>query len=332
MMRRLKQLQSSRLVPSQDGHDTTGQVDPSVHGQGPIEVSLPNFPTEIDDRVNASTSSPGSVFPFDLDMNSGDTIGIGAMLLEAVQMFFFLLSACRIGYTQSTIGGGERSSSATAYLDPLLSRPNLDVLIQHQATKIIANGTSGGKIRFSGVEFAANATGESNLTIPIHSFPREIYPGPRKTVEATKEVILSAGAIGSPQLLLLSGIGNKTTLEEFGIESVIDLPDVGQHLQDHPIMSNYFTVNSTTTLDAISRNATVQAEDLEQWNNTRTGQYSATRSNTLGFLRLSSNDSVFENFTDPSAGRFPPSYGPGQQHTDTFKQVLYLDIMNSCLL
>ena len=70
-----------------------------------------------------------------------------------------------LGFLASTIGDGERSSSATAYLDPVLSRPNLDVLIQHQATRVIGNETSEGNIHFSQVEFAANVSGEHLLSV-----------------------------------------------------------------------------------------------------------------------------------------------------------------------
>ena len=69
-------LQNSRLVPPADGHNTTGQVDPAAHGNGELPVSLPGFPLDLDGRVNATTTAPGSNFPFNLDANSGDTIGI----------------------------------------------------------------------------------------------------------------------------------------------------------------------------------------------------------------------------------------------------------------
>ena len=69
--------QNARLVPSADGHNTTGEVDPAVHGFGPVEVSLPGFPTEIDNRVLNTSKIPGSGFQFNLDMNSGNALGFG---------------------------------------------------------------------------------------------------------------------------------------------------------------------------------------------------------------------------------------------------------------
>ena len=87
-------------------------------------------------------------------------------------------------------------------------------------------------------------------------------------------MILSAGAIGSPQLLLLSGIGNKTTLSQapFGISSTLDLPDVGQHLQDHPQIPNFFLVNSNSTFDNVLRNAALANMWLNEWEEKRQGR------------------------------------------------------------
>ena len=101
---------------------------------------------------------------------------------------------------------------------------------------------------------------------------------------------------------MLSGIGNKNTLSEVGIKSTVDLPDVGQNLHDHPILSNYWTVTSNKTYDDILRNATRFNQTLEQWNKTRMGLFTDSPLNTLGFLRIPENDTIWQNYTDPSAG------------------------------
>lgn len=72
--------QNSRLVPPQDGHNTTGDVDPSVHGYGPVPLSLVGTPNPLDARMRAATQAPGAEFPFQLDMNGGDMIGFGEYL------------------------------------------------------------------------------------------------------------------------------------------------------------------------------------------------------------------------------------------------------------
>ena len=125
---------------------------------------------------------------------------------------------------------------------------------------------------------------------------------PRHKVLAGKEVILSAGAIGSPHLLMLSGVGNATSLAKHGIQTVINNPDVGQHLQDHPLFQNYYTVDSTTSVDSIARDPTLAGKYLEEWFVSRTGLFSSSGLNTLGFLRVPLDSPV--SHVDPSAGEY----------------------------
>ncbi|KIJ22613.1 GMC oxidoreductase, partial [Sphaerobolus stellatus SS14] len=163
-------LQTSRLVAPADGHNTTGQVNPKVHGNGPVETSVEGFPTELDNRVIGASKFLGGEFSFNLDYNAGNLVGFG--------------------WIQSSIGGGERSSSATAYLQPVLNRPNLDVLINTQATKLIPDPIVNRSVpTFRTLEIAQSSA------------------GPTFRVTASKEIILCGGVVGSPQLLLLSGIG-----------------------------------------------------------------------------------------------------------------------------
>jgi len=131
-------LKSSRLVPPVDGRNTSGFVDPTAHGNGPIEISLIGMPTELTDRMLETSLMSTTEFPFTVDINAGNGVGIGA--------------------PQSTVGGGQRSSSATAYLEPILSRKNLDVLIQTTVTRLIPNGSSRGNPIFTKVELAANSS------------------------------------------------------------------------------------------------------------------------------------------------------------------------------
>jgi choline dehydrogenase-like flavoprotein len=113
-----------------------------------------------------------------------------------------------IGVYQVTQKNGERWSAARAYLEPNLSRPNLKVITGAAARKILFDGK-----RAIGVEFSRDGKPES--------------------VRARREVILSSGAFQSPQLLMLSGIGNAAELKGLGIDVVQHSPGVGQNLQDH---------------------------------------------------------------------------------------------------
>jgi choline dehydrogenase len=102
---------------------------------------------------------------------------------------------------------GRRLSAARAYLHPVMDRPNLDVLCGRFASRIVFEGS-----RAAGVEV--------------------VHRGRAQTVRA-REVILCGGAIASPQLLQLSGVGNASELGSLGVNVVQDLPGVGEHLQDH---------------------------------------------------------------------------------------------------
>jgi choline dehydrogenase len=113
-----------------------------------------------------------------------------------------------LGMYQVTQANGQRCSTAKGYLSQALHRPNLTVLTRALVEKIVIN---------DGV-----ATG---VKLKINNQNLEI--------KANKEVLLSAGAINSPQVLMLSGIGPKDHLRDKGIETVVDLPGVGQNLQDH---------------------------------------------------------------------------------------------------
>jgi choline dehydrogenase len=116
------------------------------------------------------------------------------------------------GYFQiNSFPDGTRASASVSYLHPILgSRPNLEVRTDCWASQVLFDGT-----RATGVEYQ-----------------RGIGPG-RETAHAEREVILSAGAIDTPKLLMLSGIGPGEHLREFGIEVRSDLPGVGSNLDDH---------------------------------------------------------------------------------------------------
>jgi len=120
-----------------------------------------------------------------------------------------------VGWYQVTIKDGRRCSAAVAYLHPAMSRPNLAVETRAQATRILFEGK-----RAIGVEY--------------------VQGGETRVARASSEVILAGGAINSPQLLQLSGIGPAGLLREHGIDLVHDLPGVGENLQDHFVTGETF--------------------------------------------------------------------------------------------
>ena len=117
-----------------------------------------------------------------------------------------------VSYYQLTVKNGQRCSAAVAYLHPAMGRQNLRVETNALASKVLFEGK-----RAVGVAFTQN--------------------GVKRTARAAKEVILSGGAVNSPQLLQLSGVGPGGLLREHGIDVVADLPGVGENLQDHYVMS-----------------------------------------------------------------------------------------------
>ena len=116
------------------------------------------------------------------------------------------------GLYQFTIKNGKRHSAAAAFLVPILKRPNLTTMTGALVTRLLFEGT-----RTVGVEY--------------------MHEGTLHQVRVNSEVILSAGAFDSPKLLMLSGIGDAEQLQAMGISVVVDLPSVGQNLQDHVLVS-----------------------------------------------------------------------------------------------
>jgi choline dehydrogenase len=120
------------------------------------------------------------------------------------------------GFYQKNLKGGKRHSAATAYLTPILSRPNLVVQPYSHVKRLLFTGT-----RVTGVEYLRGRTAAG--TAPVV-----------ERVSVDREVIVSAGAIDTPKILMLSGIGPADHLRAFGIPVVLDQRGVGANLHDHP--------------------------------------------------------------------------------------------------
>ncbi|KAF7344393.1 Aryl-alcohol-oxidase from pleurotus Eryingii [Mycena sanguinolenta] len=267
---------SEHWTPPTDGHKTTGQFDPAVHGfNGLVGVSLSGSPLGLSEFIPRSlqvTQELPDQFPFNLDYNSGTPIGLG--------------------WSQNTIKNGKRSSSYTSYLAPeFIARPNLHVLLNSQVTRIIQ--TSQSPKRFMTVEFAENREGS------------------RHRLTASKEVVISAGALETPKLLLNSGIGDETALRSFGIQTLVDLPDVGKNLSVHVGFSVNFFTNSTDTQDSIYLNETLRNMLLDEWIATDGGGVLGWSSSTQLSHWNRLPDSLFETFPDPSSGPDSPHCGAG---------------------
>ncbi len=126
------------------------------------------------------------------------------------------------GRYQLTCRAGRRWSAADAFLRPAMARPNLIVRTGAHVTRLVLDGTSAVGVTYR-------------------------HEGSMRTARAGREVLLAGGAVNSPQLLMLSGIGPAGHLREHGIEPVTDLP-VGDNLQDHPVVPLLWHTSGTTDL------------------------------------------------------------------------------------
>lgn len=145
-----------------------------------------------------------------------------------------------VGNYQLSIRGGWRASSATSFLRPARSRPNLRVLTRALATRVLFTGD-----RATGIEWMADGR--------LHQ------------AQAAQEVILSAGVIQSPQLLMLSGIGPAEQLRKLDILVKVDAPEVGENLQDHFQARTIVRMKKRHSLNNQVRNPFALASMGMQW-------------------------------------------------------------------
>nr|GAT54989.1 alcohol oxidase [Mycena chlorophos] len=211
----------------------------------------------------------------------------------------------------NTTGQFDPGVSATSYLAPkFIARPNLQVLLNARVTRVLQTSNKD----FRTVVFR-DATGTHIFSEPTtYSLPSSLL-GSTFTLTAKKELILSAGAVNTPSILLHSGIGNSTTLTSLGITPLVNLPSVGQNLTDHSLMTLAWGVNTINgTFDAIFQNSPPGTLDgaVDEWNSTspHRGQLVNDLISEIGWLRLPPNSSIFfmNSNTDPAAGPNSPHY------------------------
>ncbi|WP_298213953.1 GMC family oxidoreductase N-terminal domain-containing protein [Acidovorax sp.] len=166
-----------------------------------------------------------------------------------------------VGMYQVTHKNGERHSAAKGYLTPHLARPNLQVITGAQATRVLFDGK-----RAVGVEYRQGGA--------LHQ------------VKANREVLLSAGALLSPQLLMLSGVGPGAQLQQHGIPVRHDLPGVGQHLHDHPDVVQVLDAPKLKDLFGLSLAGMAQTvRGIFEWRKHRTGMLTTNFAEAGGFIK-----------------------------------------------
>ncbi|MGU3502513.1 GMC family oxidoreductase [Mycobacterium sp. C31M] len=229
--------------------DYFGGADEWHGADGEIRVEPPRVRWKILDAWQAAAAAEG-IEPID-EFNRGDNAGSS----------YFHVNQRR----------GRRWSMADAYLHPIAHRPNLTVYTHTQALKLLMD------------DQVAESQRQGAWTTAAHraSGVRLLKDGQVVDVRARREVILSAGAIGSPHLMQTSGLGPAALLTEHQVPVTVDLPGVGENLQDHLQLRTVFKVRGARTVNTLYRNWITRAGMGIQYMSTRSGPMTMPPS-TLG--------------------------------------------------
>ncbi|KXH61843.1 hypothetical protein CNYM01_09038 [Colletotrichum nymphaeae SA-01] len=220
--------------------------DPAAYSDGPLEIGFQGFVPPS--SVAFIEACEAVNIPIVADLNTGKNVGVKQ--------------------GSATINSKYRRSSAYDYYKAITNRPNL--LILHDSP-------------VQSITFARNATGTpvaSGVVFIDHSLGRH------RVVSASKEVIVTLGTFQSPQMLMVSGIGPKATLEAFDIEPVAINENVGQHMMDHNVYSISATVVPEASTHYLMFNTTNVQASQDEYYSTGKGVYTAPGGITNGFQEL----------------------------------------------
>ncbi|KAI4106909.1 MAG: hypothetical protein LQ345_007165 [Seirophora villosa] len=300
--------------------------NPLVHGfSGPVQVSYPRYFYPQSTNLFAALNYLG--VPTQFDPNDGSSAGAA----------FVPTDLDPINQT--------RSDARRTYFDPYVSRPNFHVITGQHVTRlliegvgsnfVVSNPTPGGNEDGNGMNGMASNNGfgfgpggstptlenttdarllrrqspsTSDLRITGVEFAATASDA-RRTISATREVIVAAGALHSAQLLQLSGIGPSSLLDAFDIPTALDLPGVGNNLQDHCLVGTFYPYNNASypSPTELTTNVSYNAMAETEYNTFKTGPWTAGSPNALAFnpLPLISNNSASilsgANDQDPTA-------------------------------
>ncbi|KAL3426544.1 GMC oxidoreductase [Phlyctema vagabunda] len=249
------------------------EFDPSAHGDsGYVQSSYPPWVYPSTHNFIRSMQELNITIP--LDHANGEAVGA------------YWNTQCLTPDTK------ERSSGRDGYYDSAEARPNLHLLTSTHVTKLVVENSTGAVV-FSGVEYISAVNGSTTATIT-----------------ADIEVILAAGAIHTPQLLQLSGIGGSSLLSSLGIQQVLDLPGVGENFQDHQRVAVVYSAELALSAANFTGNATANAEALAEYKAQRTGPYTTGGSNFLAFLPLTTISNKSAEISATAAAQDAASFLP----------------------
>lgn len=183
-----------------------------------------------------------------------------------------------VGAYQVTHKNGERWSAAKGYLTPNLGRTNLTVLTGATTTRVLTESGADGRPRAVGVAYRPESGRGAEQRLRLN---------------AGGEVVLSAGAFGSPQLLMLSGIGPAAHLQTLGIAVQRDLPGVGENLHDHPDVVIVVNAPRVSDLFGLSLKGMVRViRGIFEWRRARSGMLTSNFAEGGGFIKSAPDEPV----------------------------------------
>ncbi|KAL0062594.1 hypothetical protein AAF712_010528 [Marasmius tenuissimus] len=205
----------------------TWDLEKRSNGAGPLFVTHPKLKFEIDYKAH-------------------DTL-LGMGIPEARAPYHGETTGVHIGLSSIEPRTHTRSYAATAYFMPVSTRTNLNVLTTAYAHRLVTTGQGDGNIVATGVEF--NYGDEKKVHV----------------AHAKREVIISAGALKSPQILELSGIGREDVLSRIGVPVKISLSGVGENVQEHTYMGTIYELKEDTTTETLDmlRDEKIAAKHIE---------------------------------------------------------------------
>ncbi|KAF9256135.1 alcohol oxidase [Marasmius fiardii PR-910] len=273
------------------------QYLPKFHGLNPItgrvKVGFPNFFFPQAELLGKTALGLGFRATPDLSNGKPEAIGVSSNSIDA--------------------SNNTRCSAACAYYDRMKNRPNFKVITNATVSRIVWSSARNGSSELiaSGVEYFLQ-----NQTSPV-------------VVNVTGEVILSAGTMGSPKVLELSGVGNSTILKAAGVEPVLEHATVGENLSEHVRGWVAAFTNASITNDMLTLDPAFAQQQLDLWYKNRTGLYSAGSARTLAIVPPSQifsdsrlKDLINEARTNLSRGGTAANQRPKRNYT-TLVVVLY---------
>ncbi|KAI4158477.1 MAG: hypothetical protein LQ342_007397 [Letrouitia transgressa] len=296
--------------------------NPAVHGRtGPVQVSYPKYfypqstlnylgvPTEFD--PNDGSSAGAAFVPTDLDPNNQTRSDarrtyfdpyihrdnfhvitgqhVTRLLIDGIGTNFVVSNPTPGGNEYGNGMNGETGNSGFGF-GPQGSTPALDNTTT--ARFVRRQDPASSNLRITGVEFAANASDA------------------RRTINATREIIVAAGALHSAQLLQLSGIGPADLLESYDIPLALNLPGVGNNLQDHCLVGTFYPYNNDSypSPSELTTNATYNAEAEAEYYARKTGPWTAGSPNALAFNPLPLISKRSDSILSAANGQQPTDY------------------------